>query len=502
MQIASFLEYWKLKENPFLAEEARQDTVFGRLPESCGHPDFEKILGDLDHPATSIVFGEKGSGKTAIRLQIEAAVRRANQQAPHRRTLLIPYDDLNPILDRFVRRVRARDPDEALRQFRLLDHFDGVLGVAVTQLTSAAIGEGDGSVDLGAEQRARMRALDTTTKNDWVTLQSIYDGGDAAVERGRALRAALRFRRLSWIRIVRGLALGLWTVLAVVSLIYALLYREAGIGLGWGVGFAALGVLTALASYRAVADAWTIYRLARRLTKQLRVADRSPASFRASLERLSPAALAQGNLPVDDLDDPRYKLIERLLRVVRPFGFVRLMVLVDRVDEPTLINGDTQRMRSVVWPLFNNKFLQQNDVSFKLLLPLELRHELHRQSADFFQSARMDKQNLIDRLTWAGTTLYDLCSVRLNACRQEGAPDISLRDLFEDDVSRQEIVDALDQMRQPRDAFKMMYQLVQEHCRNVTGEESAWKIPKLTLTKVRRTQADRLEALQRGVGPA
>ncbi|MGE3165228.1 MAG: hypothetical protein AB7O52_10010 [Planctomycetota bacterium] len=502
MQITSFLDHWKLRENPFLAEEARQDTVFGRLPESCGHPDFEKILGDLEHPATAIVFGEKGSGKTAIRLQIEAAVRRANQQHPHRRTLLIPYDDLNPILDGFVRRVRARTPDEALQQFRLVDHFDGVLGVAVTQLVAAALGEAGAGVDLGAEARTRLRSMDATTKRDWTILQAVYDRSDRVLERSRALRSTLRLRQPSWVRITRGLALGLWGVMAAVSLIYALFYRADGLGLGWTLAFSALGVLTALASYRALADGWGIFRLARRLSAQLRVADRTPASFRASLEPLPAAALTQGGLPVDDLDDPRYKLVERLLRAVRPFGFARAMVLVDRVDEPTLVSGDAQRMRSIVWPLLNNKFLQQQDVSFKLLLPLELRHELHRQSADFFQSARMDKQNLIDRLTWSGTTLYDLCSVRLNACRQAGAPDISLRDLFHEDVTRQEIVDALDQMRQPRDAFKMMYQLVQEHCRNVTEEESQWEIPKLTLTKVRRAQSDRLEALQRGFGPA
>ena len=95
-----------------------------------------------------------------------------------------------------------------------------------------------------------------------------------------------------------------------------------------------------------------------------------------------------------------------------------MLVLVDRVDEPTLINGEPERMRALVWPLLNNKFLQQDRVGVKLLLPLDLRYLLNRETSDFFREARLDKQNLIERLIWSGSVLYDLCTARLNACRQ------------------------------------------------------------------------------------
>jgi hypothetical protein len=48
------------------------------------HSDFDKILGDLSRPSTSIVFGEKGSGKTAIRLQIADRVARHNAWSTYR----------------------------------------------------------------------------------------------------------------------------------------------------------------------------------------------------------------------------------------------------------------------------------------------------------------------------------------------------------------------------------------------------------------------------------
>ena len=164
-------------------------------------------------------------------------------------------------------------------------------------------------------------------------------------------------------------------------------------------------------------------------------------------------------------------------------------------------------MRSVIWPMLSNKFLQQDGVGVKLLLPVELRHMLHREDADFFQRARLDKQHLIDRLVWSGTTLYDLCSARLNACRAGstsggGSEPIALTDLFEQDVTRQDLIDALDQMMQPRDAFKFLYAVIQEHCRMVSQDEADYLIPRLTLESVRRQQAQRVQDLGRGMTPS
>lgn len=504
MKVTTFLEHYNIRENPFLAEEARQDQVFARLHESSEHPDFPKILGDLSRPATAVVFGEKGSGKTALRMQIARAVEEANRQRPDAKTLVIAYDDLNPILDRFVRRVRGKNPQEALEKLRLVDHVDGLLGLVVPDLVSAALGDRSDSSD-DAERLvpkpADLRKLDPDQKLDWLLLQAIYDRGEAAADRSRQLRLQLRYFKPSWIRPTRWLTWILILAVCATSIAYWAFFRESGFGLGW-VAFGALAVLTVLSCIQSFGDWWLIRRIARRLHGQLRVVDRSVDSFRSVLERFKRGVLRTEAIPIDDLDDPRYSMLERLFRVVGDQGYQHVMVLVDRVDEPTLINGDTARMKAVIWPLFNNKLLQQGRLCFKMLLPVELRHEMHRMTSDFFQEARMDKANLIDRLTWSGTTLYDLCSTRLNACLDAGSEKLSLTELFEEGVTRQEIVDALDQMRQPRDAFKMMYQLIQEHCQSTTDEEEAWRIPKLTLDKVKRSQAERLEALQRGLGPA
>jgi hypothetical protein len=159
-------------------------------------------------------------------------------------------------------------------------------------------------------------------------------------------------------------------------------------------------------------------------------------------------------------------------------------------------------MRAVVWPMLSNKFLQQEGVGIKLLLPVELRHALFKESGAFFQEARLDKQNMIERLTWTGTMLYDLCDARLRACRPDGAEPITLLDLFAEDVTRQDLIDALDQMHQPRDAFKMLYQCVTEHCSAAPAGDATWRTPRHVLHNVPNHHSHRVHQLYRAIRPA
>ncbi|MEM1424242.1 MAG: hypothetical protein AAGH64_09585, partial [Planctomycetota bacterium] len=246
---------------------------------------------------------------------------------------------------------------------------------------------------------------------------------------------------------------------------------------------------------------WRLRRTGRALRRELRASPRTAEDHARALAEVRGEDRSEGHLPVTEADERRYAMLARLRRVLRVLGSTGVVIVVDRVDEPTLVNGDTRRMRAVIWPLLNNKFLQQEDFALKLLLPLELRHELFRETSGFFQEARLDKQNLIERLEWTGATLYDLCNARLASCREEGADPVSLVDLFDDGVTRQDVVDALEQMHQPRDAFKLVYKCIQEHCANTTTEQAAWRIPKLTLDAVRRSQVERVQMFSRGIAP-
>ena len=88
-----------------------------------------------------------------------------------------------------------------------------------------------------------------------------------------------------------------------------------------------------------------------------------------------------------------------------------------------------------------------------------------------------------------------------DAGETEGAAHQGLMALFDEDVTRDMIVDALDTMQQPRDAFKFLYAVIQEHCRVVPDDQAVYRIPRLTVDVVRRTQSQRVSDFQRGLGP-
>lgn len=574
MNLTAFFEHWKIAENPFKGEEARQDPVFWRLEgiaapgagaaggaggtggaggrastaglTATTHPDFEKILGELSRPSTAIVFGEKGSGKTAIRIQLADRIASYNAAHPQAKCLLIPYDDINPILDRFCERAPAErkskssaaQAESPLMRFRLVDHIDGLLSIVLPRVVDAVLRErrdeqaskpdarGGGAaaiapaanpgagliLDFGDDTpsavRKRLRKLEPGFRQDLLLLQAVYDRPERADVRTHKLRRALRLPVPFGVQFWSLLAFTGW--LAPAALIY---YGYDQKLLAWppvpdGYLYAVIGAtvlyLAALIK-RSVYDRLRFISLGHRVRKQVRILPRGDASFGRSLRQLPPAMLDSSVLPMTSAEEPRYALLDRLQRILRPFGYTSLMLLVDRIDEPTAIAGEPDRMRAVIWPLLNNKFLQHPGLGVKLLLPMELRHALFRESSSFFQEARLDKQNLIERLSWTGPMLYDLCNARVQACR---APDadagrtVTLLDLFAEDVTRQDLVDALDQMHQPRDAFKLLYQCLVEHCSNVSQEASSFRIPRSVLDNVRKQQVERVKQLYKGVRPA
>ncbi len=533
MRVETYFSHHGLAHNPFEAEEARHDPVFERLTDdSPGHPDFAKIFGQIDKPTTSVVFGEKGSGKTAIRLLIGRRIEAHNVDNPDRRMLMVAYDDLDLLIDRVVARGRSdggsrRDQSEErlLESIRLEDHQDAILSIAVTQIVDAVVraeqpvnrpgGSDDGSHQAPIEiPRRRIRKMPRRGRIDLAVLAALYDQPRSGLAHSRwsKLCSRLRLRRLPPMALLRIVAIGV-TLAAAGLLIGGFLSggidaESTGGGAMWlipaGSVLVALGVLLWATWCTRQLNLW---RLVRKIRKQMPAVERSCAELRGMLLRMRRADLAGQPWPAGGVDsrNSRYELTSRLLGVLDSLGFIGILVLVDRVDEPTLVSGNADRMRRVVWPMLDNKFLQQNRVGVKLLLPIELRHMLLRETAQFFQEARLDKQNLIDRLVWSGSMLYDLCSARLRACRRAatdgGNAKGSLLDLFDQDVSRDLIVDALDSMQQPRDAFKFLYAVIQEHCRLVADDQPVYKIPRVTVETVRRHHSQRVQDFQRGLGP-
>ena len=231
MNIIQFFEHWSITENPFRGEEARHDEVLARLNGlgdkppagvSVGpaapaggsmHSDFEKILGELTRPSTSIVFGEKGSGKTAIRLQITQRVADFNRKNPDAKIFVVSYDDLNqPVAELDARFGGSKKELAAFKAFRLVDHMDAILAIAVDRITAALLEEGEDrpAADLGEEPRKVARRWAVPLRHDLLVLQSVYDPADTDGARSARLRRILRLvperREVLW----RALTLAGW----------------------------------------------------------------------------------------------------------------------------------------------------------------------------------------------------------------------------------------------------------------------------------------------------
>ena len=209
MKIRQFLEHHGIARNPFAEEDAQTDPVFkDHCIDSTYHPTWDKIYGDPREPSTSIVFGEKGAGKTAIRLQIARHLQQHNRQNPEQRLFVIHYDDFNPFLDRFREKLsgrRRRRADRVLKEWKLWDHMDAILSLGVTGLVDRMldIKQPNSSVDCDLGPEA-IGELDRHQSRDLLLLAGCYDQSIATTfkDRWQRLRKRLRF----------GTLLAKWTV--------------------------------------------------------------------------------------------------------------------------------------------------------------------------------------------------------------------------------------------------------------------------------------------------
>lgn len=498
MNIQSFFSHWNLTENPFIAEESADDEVYANVMESgVAHPDFEKIYGRPTQPNTAVVFGEKGSGKTAIRLLIEDRIRRHNEKHPDKRSWIVRYDDWNHMVDRVI----AENP-LGFDAFRVEDHLDKINSLIVTELVDAATRPGS-SPEARATSK-KVKKLPRQQRLDLAVLAMLYDQPNLSSpgERWQALRKMLKIGNKVSPRALLLVSGTAWVAFAV-GMVGISLFSWASM-IAWVIE-TVLPVIGVVSGFPGIRQAMRNRKRRINIQKEIRVVDHPTDLLGRQLNSLRSIDLDSMPIPTPGNHDARYDLQGRLQRLLNYFDYSSITILVDRVDEPAQINGDTIKMRKLTWPMFSNKFLQRDGVGIKMLLPIELGYELKREDADFYRRARLDKSNLIERLEWTGVTLYDICNQRLQAVHTgsgTGKTVPQLQDLFEDNVQVQDIVDALDQMHQPRDAFKFLYEILLQHCKNTTDSNPNFVIPKLTLEQVRRSQSQRVADLTRGYSPA
>jgi len=237
-----------------------------------------------------------------------------------------------------------------------------------------------------------------------------------------------------------------------------------------------------------------------RISKQIRIIDHATNSLRAILAKFQRQQLLGQPLPTKERSDDRYELLQKFQRILESLGFKSIVVLVDRVDEPHLINGNAERMRDLLWPMFDNKFLQHPGLGFKLLLPSDVSYFLDREEKEFYERSRLDKQNLIRSLEWSGEALYDVASDRLSAGLADGAKKPALSEMFDETMSQQELIGVFSRLRVPRHLFKYLHRLLVDHCSRYTEAEPSWRINRETMQTTLALYMRDLDSFDRGAG--
>jgi hypothetical protein len=471
-----FLQHHSLVKNPFSDEDAQTDSVFR---EHCitgtYHPSWSKVAGDAKQPATSIVFGPKGSGKTAIRLQLKQYVKDHNASHPDHRVYLVELDDFNaylgPLQQGLSRRIQA-SPDKVLQSVHLWDHMDAILCEAVTPLVDGILGT-NSQVASEAQKidMSLVSKLDRGQRRDLLLLTAIYNLSQVGThaDRFHAVRRKLGFHSFSpWLPLIIGISASI-LVLGVVGYLYGKDVLSIKSSL-WvlGIGLVASWVLYV---YR-----WARYHLlASRICKYLRVIPRDKSQLRSLLLTFSRKELDEQPLPISNRSDDRYAILEKLQLLLRSLGYPGMIVIVDRVDEPDLVNGLAERMKLLIWPLLDNKLLKHENFGIKLLLPSDLQYFIDRETREFHERARLDKQNVVPSFDWTGEALYDLLASRMKACAIAGSKP-SPRTLFDANVSEARLVSAFHSLRTPRNLFRFLYRLISEHCKRYRSEQPEFQI--------------------------
>ncbi len=217
------------------------------------------------------------------------------------------------------------------------------------------------------------------------------------------------------------------------------------------------------------------YWLARKVVGNVRVGRREIRSLRKALMQIPAEELASQPLPTAMRTDDRYSMIEKLQALLRELGFSGLIVLIDRVDEPEFVNGQPERMKHLVWPLLDNKLLKHSGLGLKMLLPSDLQYYLDRESREFDERARLDKQNVIRNFDWTGESLYELLSARMAACAVPGAKP-TIRQMIDPSISDQRLVSSFQSLRTPRSLFRFLFKLLVEHCKRSMSAEAQFTI--------------------------
>jgi len=502
-------KHWGLSEDPFAFEDADKDPVLERIESDAVHSSFERVLGNFEKPGPGVVFGEKGSGKSGLRLAVRSRVDEHNSSSsgepkdePARSVLAVEYVDFDPFLENLRQVLRLpvgkeKTAAELARRFEVSDHLDAILSLALTKL-----------VDELVDKKRRPRKLVEKRRVQLLVLTALYYHSKrfTAGEALDRMRAVLRHRsgRRVWLGLLRGVATGLGAVCLCLPFVRPILERQPaleGVPLGPSALWFGVGALVIAATWTVtLAGAAALRRSAARAARNVRVLPRDPGPLASLLATLRPEQRRELVLPIETEEATRYGLLQGLLDAAESVGYGSLYVLLDRVDESTLIGGDDEWIRAFVGKLLDHRMLQFPGLALKLFLPIELGNVVLTATSEDLKRMRLDKSNTVRELRWTGQELYEIANRRLSATTDEGAVADELRDLFSEEIDEKTLREALAELGTPRYAFGFLSSVFTEYVRNLPNElepdAAEWRVPRSHFDVVHAGWAERARGMR------
>lgn len=503
-------QHWGMTGEPFMCEDADKDVILQAMDKSAVHSGFDRVYGNPNEPAPGIIFGEKGSGKSALRLMMRRNIEEFNAQNPEKKIFLIEYTDFNQFIGNYrntlpYRSDEAAEAKEVISRWKLADHMDCILSLGFTKLVYEVLSSGKSSKKLQHKHAV-----------DLLIGTSLYYHSES----NTTIDAIKRLSRFY----------GFGSFRPLLKMAIALLLSFVSIFVFWFLFI--LIFLTSVFDLPIEADSWNMYLMtlspskyfftgvgiflatwiwyffsrssaftsAKRAARGIKSIPKDAKITAKILLKLPPRERKDFILPSGNDEASRYDWLQRFITIINQFGYHGVYVVVDRLDEPSILSGRDDLMRQFIEKMLDIKLLQYPHMGIKLFLPIEL-DSIHRNaSPEQLKRMRLDKSNLIPEFKWSGQELYEIANQRMQACI-EGESNVSLADLFGGDLDFQYVKETLNLLGTPRYAFGFLSSLITDYVKDLPNDlpdnDPRWQINRNQFDVVRSNWIDRTGILRR-----
>ena len=407
MEIKEWLQVWQFEHNPFVTFDADRDPFL--QVSMVENTSLRSVLLHIEKPTPYVIFAIRGAGKSAMRIDTERYLNDYRDQV-----LVISYAEFNELLAE-VSRPRSLPFEYAAEKSALARFFTRKKEIPLPRDSRINLDDHlDYILKLGIEEL--WKTISDTPKEDL-----LRDNREIAEK--FILLTALYFTPND------------------LSSKVATLRRLMEIS-----GYAKKGGFFLKKQAKFIAG--EIYKHIRGV----------PVSLEGTVKIIQEIGIGLFEFHgIPRTTENRFTLLKSFMDLVRYFGLSGVYLLVDRVDEPTSIKGDPEKMRELVTPILDDQLFQIDHLGIILFLPYEL-HDLKK----YYRS---DRIKTISSIQWSPDNMIRLIEKRMNVGRKPGSPPIHLADIFEEEGESK--ANFIVRQLTPRNAFRLLSIILEEHCQTV-----------------------------------